>query len=188
MSQLTTDHGVVTSNVEILKQAFEFYSNLYQEHSISLPRENLDVTPTLTEMESQIMSTDLTLDELKDALKTMKPLSGPGNDGITVKFYLMFWDLVKDPLLACFNYSFLVGKMSMSQRQGNIRLLPKKGVNLQFVNNWRPITLLNVDYKILTKLFALHLRDILPRIIHPDQRGFIAGRRISQYFRCICYP
>ena len=71
-------------------------------------------------------------------------------------------------------------KLSTSQCQGLIRLLPKKDRNLLVVSNWCPITLLNVDYKILTKLFAKRLKDILPKIVAPDQRGFIAGRHLSE--------
>ena len=57
-------------------------------------------------------------------------------------------------------------------------MLPKKDKNPLFVSSWRPITLLNVDYKILTKLFAKCLAKFLPKLIHNDQKGFIAGRSI----------
>ena len=57
--------------------------------------------------------------------------------------------------------------------------VPKKSRNMLFIDHWRPISLLCVDYKALTKLFAKRLKDILPDIIHPDQRGFISNRRAS---------
>ena len=152
-----------------------------------LPTENLDSVPKISPSDFEIMSTPISLDELYQALKSMKPSSAPGNDGITVKFYIHFWDLIKQDLFNCFTHAFLVGKLSSSQRQGHIRLLPKKNCNLLWIGNWRPITLLNVDYKILAKLFAKRLKDILPDVIHPDQRGFISNRRIiPQYLRCLC--
>ena len=131
-----------------------FYSELYKDTPVFLPTDNLDDTPKLTQSEVEIMSADITVEELKSALNLMRPSSAPENDGLTVKFYIHFWDLIKDDLINCFNHSYLVEKMSSSQRQGKIRLLPRKGVNPLLVSNWRPISLLNVDYKILTQLFT----------------------------------
>ena len=84
----------------------------------------------------------------------MKPSLFRGIDGLTIKFYVYFWDLIKEDLLNCFEHSFLVGKLLLSQRQGLINLIPKKKKNLSLIGNWRPITLLTVGYKILAKLFA----------------------------------
>ena len=179
ISQLVTNEGTLTHNAEILKQAEKFYADLFQEESVLLPTEKLDSVPKISPDDFELMSTPISLDELHQALRKMKPSSAPGNDRITVKFYLHFWDLIKEDLFNCFNHAFLVGKLSSSQRQGHIRLIPKKNCNLLWIGNRRPITLLNVDYKILAKLFASRLKDILPDVIDPDQRGFISNRRIS---------
>ena len=72
------------------------------------------------------MSEDITVNELYQVLKSMCPSSAPGNDGITVKFYLHFWDLIKDDLFNCISHSLVVGKLSPSQRQGIINLIPSK--------------------------------------------------------------
>ena len=76
-------------------------------------------------------------------------------------------------------YSFEQGFLSPSQRRGVVRLIPKKDKNLFEVRNWRPITLLNVDYKILSKSLALRLATILPDLIGSDQRGFVRDRYIG---------
>ena len=179
ISQLMTNDGVVTNNQAILKQAHSFFSSLYQEEPIFLPTDKLDSVRTLTSGDIEIMAQDISIDELFNVVKSMRPSSAPGNDGITVKFYLHFWELVKNDLFSSVQHSLLVGKLSSSQRQGLIRLFPKKNTNLLLVSNWRPISLLNVDYKLLTKVFAIRLKHILPDIINQDQRGFVAGRRIS---------
>ena len=101
-----------------------------------------------------------------------------GEDGLTVNFYLTFWNLLHPSLFAAYNYAFDCGHMSITQRRGLIRLLPKKDRNPLFVSSWHPISLLNVDYKILTKLFAKRLSLFLPDLIHEDQKGFIKGRSI----------
>ena len=59
--------------------------------------------------------------------------------------------------------------MSISQRRGVISLLPKEDLNFLKVVNWRPITLLNVDYKIASKVIATRLEKVLDLLISPDQ-------------------
>ena len=114
--------------------------------------------------------------EIKSALLAMKKHASPGSDGITVPFYEVFWPLIGDMVFASLQYAWSQGSMSISQRRGLIRLLPKANKNLFQVGNWRPITLLNVDFKILTKSLALRLSAVLPNIIHQDQKGFVKNR------------
>ena len=62
-------------------------------------------------------------------------------------------------------------------RRGVIVLIPK-GDEKKLLKNWRPISLLNYDYKIITKVLTSRLRDILPKMIHPNQKCVIKGRSI----------
>ena len=73
--------------------------------------------------------------------------------------------------------------MSPSMRRGIITLLPKKDKNQLLLKNWRPISLLNTDYKILAKVLAFRLKKVLPSVIHEDQSGFISGRYIGENIR-----
>ena len=75
--------------------------------------------------------------------------------------------------------------MSVSQRRGVITLLPKEDSDELLLSNWRPITLLNVDYKIASKTIAKRIERVLPYLIHPDQTGFMKGRYIGQNIRLI---
>ena len=179
ISQLITNNGTVTNNQEILKEAHAFYSDLYRDRPSILPEEDLDNAPSLSNHHFEVLSNDITQEELLSALKKMKQSSAPGSDGLTVKFYIHFWNIIKDDLFDCYNFCFQAGHMSTSQRQGLIKLIPKKLRNLLLITNWHLITLLNVDYKILTKLFASRLQDILPDLIGSDQRGFVKDRRLS---------
>ena len=88
-------------------------------------------------------------------------------------------------MINSFNYGFVKGELSISQRQGIIRLIPTKNKNLSLLKNWRPISLLNVDYKITTKALALRLRKVLPSIISDVQTGYIEGRFIGENIRMI---
>ena len=84
-----------------------------------------------------------------------------------------------------FNYAFTTGNLSISQRQGIIRLIPKKDKDPYYLKNWRPLSLLNVDYKIATKALALRLKKVLPQVINNAQTGYIEGRFIGQNIRQI---
>ena len=93
---------------------------------------------------------EITLDEIEKIANKFKLNKTPGNDGIPIEFYLMFWEELKHSLLESINYSYEKELLSISQRQAVITLLEKPGKNRLFVSNWRPISLLNCDYKILT--------------------------------------
>ena len=71
-----------------------------------------------------------------------------------MRVYYCFFDLLGQDLLNCLDEAYVKGEMSISQRRGAISLLPKEDANLLKLANWRPITLLNVDYKIASKVKA----------------------------------
>ena len=84
-----------------------------------------------------------------------------------------------------FNYAFENGDMSISQKRGIISLIPKKDNYKKYLKNWRPISLLNNDYTIVTKALALRLEKVLPTIISPNQTGYVKGRYIGESIRII---
>ena len=84
-----------------------------------------------------------------------------------------------------FNYAFQVGRLPIFQRFGIISLIPKKDKKLELLKSWRPITLLNSDYRIATKAIAMRLENVLPKFIHPCQAGHIKGRYIGECIRTI---
>ena len=75
--------------------------------------------------------------------------------------------------------------MSVSQKQSIITLLPKKDKDTRLLKNWRPISLLNVDYKIMAKCIATRLKLVLTKIINENQCGFIKGRYIGDNIRSL---
>jgi len=85
-------------------------------------------------------------------------------------------------LLDSFNYGFKSGSLSISQRREIISLIPKKFKDKTILENLRPISLLKVDYKILTKTIAKRLEKVLPNIINIDQTGYVKGRYIGEIF------
>ena len=102
-----------------------------------------------------------------------------------MEFYLCFWEYVATPLKDCLNDAYQCGEMSISQKRGVISLLPKKNKDPLLLKNWRPITLLNVDYKIATKCIAMRLEKVLPEVINRDQTGYVKNRFIGENIRLI---
>ena len=82
-----------------------------------------------------------------------------------------------------FNYAFAHGKLSPDQRRGIISLIPKKDKNPIFLKNWRPISLLNTDYKLASKCIAFRIKNVLNNIISGEQTGFLKGRYIGENIR-----
>ena len=89
-------------------------------------------------------------------------------------------ELVESP-----NYVFECGELTISQRRRIITLIPKENKDKTLLDNWRPISLLNTDYKIATRAIALRISKILPSIIHSDQTGYVKKRFIGQNIRLI---
>jgi hypothetical protein len=84
-----------------------------------------------------------------------------------------------------FTFSFENGLLSLSQRNGIITLLPKKDKDPLNIRNYRPISLLTVDYKIIAKTMAIRLKKCMGSLIHSDQSGFLKGRNIGNNVRLL---
>lgn len=115
----------------------------------------------------------------------MKNNKSPGSDGFTVEFYKFFHKDLKVFVQRAINEGYKIGKLSTTQRQGIITCLPKGDKPREFLKNWRPITLLNVIYKIASSCIAERLKSVLSKLISNDQTGFISGRYIGENTRLI---
>ena len=179
-----------TDETQILSEIQMYYSNLYNsqttdgQESFEIFTENMEI-PKLDDVERDALDGPLTYEECKKSLDTLENGKSPGEDGFTVEFYKHFFDLVGPDLLASLNGAYELGRLSVSQRRGIITLLPKDDAELLLLQNWRPITLLNVDYKIASKAIARRIEPMLSKLVHPDQTGFIKGRYIGENIRLI---
>lgn len=102
----------------------------------------------------------------------------PGLDGLPKEFYVTFWDQLKDPLLEVYKESFSTGTLPPSLQEGSIPLLFKKGQK-EDLKNWRPLTLLGVDAKILSKALFFRVQPIVDTVVHIDQTCCVPGRSMS---------
>ena len=192
ITSLTTDNDTILSDPKlILEEEANFYKKIYsskqtdpESKTFAFFFESEGLT-SLNNVEAEQCEGMLTLEECAKAISNFQNDKTPGSDGFTIEFYRRFWNPLGKLMVDSFNYAFQTGKLSISQRLGIISLIPKKDKNLEFLKNWRPITLLNTDYKIATKAIAMRLEKVLPKIIHPCQAGYIKGRYIGECIRAI---
>ena len=189
---LTTENTTIRDQQDILIAQESFYSQLYKA-SIS-KNTCADINKcsffntksnTLTEVEKQSCDIDITIEECSNGLAELNNNKSPGSDGFTTEFYKFFWPNIKQHVFDSFQYSFNSGILSNNQREAIISLIPKPNKDLRFLKNWRPISLLNTDYKILTKLLANRLQKVIPNIVSEDQSGYIKNRYIGENIRTV---
>ena len=174
---------------DIINETKSFYQNLYSKRNI----EKVDLNnifskyniPKLSESQQEQLEGSLTYDECLNTLKNMKHNKSPGNSGFTVEFYKVFWKDIGYFLIRSLNRVFLKGELSITQKQGVITCIPKGDKDKLLLKNWRPISLLNVCYKIASGSIANRLKHLLTTIINEDQTGFLQNRFIGENTRLI---
>ncbi len=168
-----------TPPISVGEQLF-FIKNLYRSELDSgrcVESVFFDNLPKVSEEASIDLSGVLTLGELFKALQSMESGRAPGVDGLPVDFYKAFWLELGEDLLEVLRANLTEGRLPLSCRRAVITLLPKKG-DLTDIKNWRPVSLLCSDYKLLSKVLATRLAGVLDQVIHPDQTYCVPGRSI----------
>ena len=188
-----SDGTVVSRTNDVLEVWCDFYFRLFSSKELSEVDQQpfLDsIERRLTSNESKLCEGDLTIKECSKALSNMPSAKSPGVDGLPAEFYRRFWTLLGPDLVEVYNFCYRHGRLCKSQRQGAITLLYKKGDCLDPAN-WRPITLLCVDYKIAAKALGNRLLQVIASVVSPDQSCGIPGRSPAENVRLLldvaCY-
>jgi len=111
----------------------------------------------------------------------------PGNDGLTVGFYKHFWPQIKSLVCDSILAGIEKGEMSATQKQSIIRLIRKKDKNACDISSWRPISLMNVDAKILSRLISARFEEVIEELLSVEQLAYISCRNIADGSRLIDY-
>ena len=128
---------------------------------------------------SEVCEGLLSREECFAALQGMACGKAPGCDGLPMKSYLNFWHVLALDLVCVLNSAFRLGSLSRSQRRGIITSSFKKGDRVD-PKNWRPISLLNVDYKIASRSIAARLLKVIHLVVDKDQSCGVPGRFIGE--------
>lgn len=180
----------IDSQETINEEIKVFYENLYRsrfsEESKSLFFGMIQThEKKLDDDFMQIMEEKLKIEELDNAIKQMSKGKSPGLDGLTVEFYTFFWSDIRRMLFNALTECISNGHLSPTMKRGLITLLPKPNKNKLSLENWRPITLLCNDYKMLAHVYSNRLDCGITKLVDECQSAFIKGRNIHNHTRLI---
>ena len=195
MTTLIDDNGTVFHNLcDISNEQKVFYENLYQEPQNETVKDIQEATQyfldktkikTIDDIDRNALDNVITLNEISLALNDLPNNKTPGCDGLDASFYKFFWSKIGNTVSDSIMQGVQEGELSIEQKRAILTLLPKKDKDTRYIKNWRPLSLLNTDYKILAKLLAKRLQVALPELISTDQSGCIKKRSTHSNIRSI---
>ena len=143
------------------------------------PRFIENIPKRLSDEDASELTSPISTDEVKAVITSLKKNKSPGVDGIPNEFYQAFNDVIADDLAEVFNDMIGSGRMTVSQRTSLVSLIPKDGGDKTRIRDWRPISLLCSDYKILARVLVNRLRHLLAEILSQEQTGGLPGRQMA---------
>lgn len=187
-------NGIVTHDPRsIADYCSSFYSSLYESRLNK--NDTFDFLDGLTNIKSinedkkMLCDSPINIEDVLHAIKVLKLNKSPGVDSLTSEFYKSFSEELAPFLLKLFSQSIENGKLPPSLTQGLITLIPKPKKDHLFLDNWRPICLLNIDYTILASIFSARIKTTLNLIIDDTQSGFMRNsNNIRLVLDLIDYP
>ena len=189
-SVIDKDGNEITDYDEINNEVLQFYKQLYSSRESEIENVDLNVrlkedTPKLSDEEAIAIEGNITIKEAGEALKNMKNNKSPGSTGFTAEFFKFFWKDLGYFVVKSLNYGFERGELSTTQKEGIITCIPKGNKSKKYIKNWRPISLLNISYKIGSGCIANRIKKVLPSVIDLDQTGFMSDRFTGDNIRLI---
>lgn len=137
--------------------------------------------PELSEDDQVLMDKDIKMEEIEAAIASFSPLKSPGLNSLPSEWYGMFRDMLAPRLLQVFDSAREKSRLATSIREALVVLIPKSGKDTKECNSYRPISLMNVDTKILAKVLAGRLQEVILKCINADQTGFMPGMCPDEY-------
>ncbi|XP_025635616.1 uncharacterized protein [Arachis hypogaea] len=176
---LLDDGGILITDKNTLESmAFSFYSNLYMDCLPECPFVLTNDFPTLCEEDRNRVGGDISNMEIKEAVFAMGSFKAPGRDGLQAVFYQSQWDKVGSDLCTLIHRIFHEPEKVQEINETLITLIPKVEP-VTSLKQMRPISLCNVSYKVVTKVLANRIRNLMEKLVKPTQCSFVPGRHSS---------
>ena len=180
LKEKNLDNAPLTMPSEKLKIAKKFYENLYSLANIeeNLQKKFLDfISNKISDEQNDSLCAPVTKEEIEFALTKMQKGKTPGPDGLSAEFYKRYWLIIGVDFTKVVNEIFSKVCSCKNFNQGYITLVHKKSDPTD-ISNYRPITLLNVDYKIVSKVITNRLTLLMPNLLH-DTQFAVRGRDVT---------
>jgi hypothetical protein len=178
--RLVQEDGIIVGDQELKRYITRYYKNLFGqpvESNISLDESNIDDISQVTENENETLTSPFTMAEIKEAVFQMEHNKATGPDGFPAEFYQVFWEIIKEDMLALFSDFYEERLPLFSLNFEVITLLPKIQEAKQ-IQQYRPICILNASFKIFTKVGANKLKRVADTVVSPFQTAFMSDRNI----------
>ena len=192
MESLQCDSEEINDPDQIDTMVLEYYRKLYEKgdskKSTNSATANIFLR-NMTKLDDDIINmidAPITTLDLYNTLRSCRD-SAPGPDGIPYSIIKLTWSIFGPAFVNAWNYSILTGELTNSHTDSYLKLLPKAGKNLLLLKNWRPITLSNCDFKVITKTLASRLTNGLSNMISHNQTAYIKGRQITDNLHLLQY-
>lgn len=176
------DGEKVTETQDILKEIKDFYEELFRSERLDLEHKHFfeeRIKARVDDDDKKLAEKEIGKEEIEEAIMQLSNGKSPGRDGIPNEFYKVFSKVLIPILKEVYEDIFKRDEMSNFMGIGLIKLIYKKRGDIKDLRNYRPITMLNSDFKILAKILANRLKLILPNIIQTNQAYAIRGRDIT---------
>lgn len=178
-----TVHGVmrngdwISEPVKVKDAFFNHFKSWFSSTHSQKPTFDSEMFHVLSREQANTLDSMVTNEEIKQAVWDCGVNKAPGPDGFTVEFFKKLWDLVHVDLFASIKHFFEKGKMPSGCNSSFIALIPKVK-NPRFLNEFRPISLIGFHYKVIGKLLANRLANVINDLISQEQSAFVLGRQI----------
>lgn len=178
--------NAITNKPNEIENIFkQYHQELYNQTATINQREmdnfldNLEL-PSIGTIQNENITKSITIEEIQKSIKHLKNNKAPGSDGFPAEWYKVFEKELSPLLLRTFNYVIGTGNTPPSWREAIISVLPKPEKDRKHCQNHRPISMLNVDYKIFTSIISNRLKSFIQDIIDEDQTSFFVPGRQTQ--------
>jgi hypothetical protein len=169
----------VSSRAEVGGNFSSHFTNIFSTSNPPIDSKMLDLfSLIISEEENVILRSIPTEEEVVEALSSLGSTKAPRPDSFTVLFYRKYWDFVKKEVLQSIWNFFQNNSLTRNQNHSFIALIPKLSGS-HTTNQFRPISLCNIVYKIISKILANRLKVHLHRIIYPLQSAFVPNKNIQ---------
>jgi mannosylglycoprotein endo-beta-mannosidase len=174
---LTQEEGLIEGHEQLKAYITTYYKGLFgdpEESEVTLDESRIDDIPQVSPEENAILTNPYTEEEVRKAVFQMEHNKAPGPDGFPAEFYQNFWDIIKVDLMGLFAHLHS-GQLELFRINfGEIILLPKVN-DAERIQQYRPICLLNVCFKIFTKVATIRLNYVADHVVRPTQTAFMQG-------------